>query len=189
MAAGRRPTRSETRRTLGPQLRRSWALPQRGSTQAWAPAIDARVNKCIADIQQNVIPDSSSPNLIPDLIAQVKEVGGYAKTNNLFWAFAYFTYNTSPGILANIAMTMAMHSGNNDGSALTRLFQQNASVLTALDPSGYFTKRYMKMLNTFLATNILPSIFGFLGDAMSFDLIKEYLQVTIQLLLDPAGCR
>lgn len=162
------------------QLTSQYLADQVNNKDHWAPAIDAQVNKRIADIQQNVIPDSSNPNLIQTLTAQVQEVGQYAKTNNLFWAFAYFTYNTSPGILANIAMAMGMHTGNNDGSALTRLFQQNAAVLTALDPSGYFTKQYMKMLNTFLATNILPSMFGFLGDAMSFDLIKEYLQKFVQ---------
>lgn len=158
------------------QLTSQYLTDQVNNKDHWAPLIDGQVNKCIADIQQNVVPDSSNPNLIQDMIAQVREVGGYAKTKNLFWAFAYFTYNTSPAILTNIAMGMSKRTGNSDGSALTRLFQQNASVLTALDPSGYFTKQYMKILNIFLATNILPSMFGFFGDAMSFDLIKEYLQ-------------
>jgi hypothetical protein len=162
------------------QLTSQYLADQINNKDHWAPAIDAQVNKSIADIQQNVIPDSSNPNLIKNMTDQVREVGQYAKTNNLFWAFAYFTYNTSPGILANIAINMAKRTGNDDGTALSRLFQQNASVLTALDPSGYFTKQYMKMLNTFLATNILPSMFGFLGDAMSFDLIKEYLQQFVQ---------
>lgn len=158
------------------QLTSQYLDDQKNNKDRLAPAIDAQVNLCIADIQQNVMPDPSNPTLIQDLIAQVRAVGLYAKTKNLYWAFAYFTYNTTPALLGNIAMELRTHLKHSDPTALTRMFQQNSSVLTALDPSGYFTQQYMSTMNIFMATNIAPSMFGFLDAGMSFDLIKEYLQ-------------
>lgn len=149
---------------------------QISNSGTYSSTIDAQVALSVADINQNVVTDPTNPNLKTDLITQVQAVGAYAKTNQLYWAFAYFTYNTAPSILANIAIQMAINTGSSDGTTLSRLFQQNASVLTALDPSGYFAQQYTTTLNTFLATNILPSMFGFVGDPSSFDMIKEYLQ-------------
>ena len=143
----------------------------------YATTIDAQVQSSIQDIRANVVADpASEPDMIPKLIAEVQAVGQYAKTNKLYWAFAYYTYNTAPAILANIALQMGINTGSSDGTTLSRLFQQNVSVLTALDPSGYFAQQYTNTINIFLTTNILPSMFGFLQDASSFDLIKAYLQ-------------
>ncbi|WP_013334231.1 putative Ig domain-containing protein [Gloeothece verrucosa] len=142
--------------------------------------IDSQIKSSINDINTNVVADGSSPDLKQNLIKEVQAVGEYAKTNKLFWAFAYYTYNTAPAILANIAIQIGINTGSSDGTTLTRLFQQNITVLTALDPSGYFAQQYNKTINIFLATNILPSMYGFTGDAESFELIKEYLQTFVQ---------
>ena len=157
------------------QLTARYLADQKDNGDKWAPAIDAQVKKSIADINENVIPDSSNPNLRRDLILKVQGAGEYAKSQNLYWAFAFFTYHTTASVLADIAQNMGQSSGNSDATYLTRIFQQYSSVLTVLDPSGYFTQQYMSVVNTFLSTNILPGMFGFLSDAMSFDLIKEYL--------------
>ncbi|MEV6874539.1 hypothetical protein [Amycolatopsis sp. NPDC051128] len=143
--------------------------------------ITQTVALAIADINDNVVVDPTSPpDLKANLIADVQNAGQYATTNNVYWAFAFYTYNVAPSILANIAMQMSINTGSGDGTTLSRLFQQNVAVLTALDPSGFFAQRYTSTINTFLCTNILPSMFGFLGDATSFDIIKEYLQTFVQ---------
>ncbi|VVJ18480.1 Uncharacterised protein [Amycolatopsis camponoti] len=150
------------------------------NARAHQATIDASVTADIADITANVVTDpGDTRDVRAELIADVRGAGQYAKTNNLYWAFAYYTYNTAPAILANISMQMSVNTGSGDGTGLPRLFQQNVAVLTALDPSGFFAQRYVSTINTFLATNILPSMFGFLGDAVSFDLVKEYLQAFV----------
>ncbi|WP_190274699.1 hypothetical protein [Pantoea sp. At-9b] len=142
----------------------------------YQPQIDAQIQFSINDINTNVVADSTDPNMKENLIAQVKTVGDYARAQKLYWAFAFFTYNTTPAILANIGLQMGINTGSSDGTTLSRLFQQNVSTLTALDPSGYFAKQYISTINIFMATNILPSMFGFTGDADNFDMIKQYLQ-------------
>ncbi|MES2732534.1 MAG: Ig domain-containing protein [Bacteroidota bacterium] len=150
---------------------------QNTNSKAYEGIIDNQIIACVNDINTNVITDAASdPKLKQNLIDEVRAVGAYAKTNKLYWAFAYYTYNTAPAILANIALQMGINTGSTDGTTLSRLFQQNVSVLTAMDPSGYFAQQYNKTINIFLSTNILPSMFGFTGDASSFDLIKLYLQ-------------
>ena len=146
----------------------------------YATTIDQQVQLSITDINNNVVADAGSdPNLKADLIADVTAAGQYAKTNNLYWAYYYYTYNTSAAILANIAMAMSVGNGASDGTVLSRMLQQNTSVLTAIDASGYFAKLYTKTLNTFLAVNILPSMFSFGDDASSYDLIKQYLEMLV----------
>ncbi|MBF0143815.1 MAG: hypothetical protein HQL59_10220, partial [Magnetococcales bacterium] len=153
---------------------------QQNNAAAYEATIDQQTSASILDINNNVFVDPSSPaNLKTDLIAEVNAMAAYAKTNQLYWAFAYFTYNTAPAILANIAMQMMVNTGSSDGTTLARLFQQNITVLTALDPSGTFAQYYNKTINTFMASNILPSMYGFSGDADDFSLIKEYLQTFV----------
>ena len=146
---------------------------------AYNSTIDSRTAAQVLDINTNVCPDPTDPDLIPTLIKQVQDCGQYAKDNNVYWAFYYFTYNTAPAVLANIAMQMYMGTGNADGSALSRMFQQNAAVLTALDPQGYLATQYTQTLNVFLTTNVLPNMFGFTGDPATYSIIKEYLETFV----------
>ncbi|USX14533.1 hypothetical protein NHH88_01670 [Oxalobacteraceae bacterium OTU3CAMAD1] len=152
---------------------------QQSNSATYTPIINQVAAAAIADINANVVPDPTNPQLIQNLIDDVTDAQTYATTNNLYWAFYYYTYNTAPSILANIALQMSPGSGNGDATALPRLFQLNAAVLTALDPSGVFAKRYTQTLNVFLATNVLPSMFGFNADPNTFSIIKEYLQTFV----------
>ncbi|SFH63526.1 hypothetical protein [Albimonas pacifica] len=147
----------------------------------YATIIDQQVAADIADIQANVTVDGNSPpDLKQTLIADVQQAGDYAKQQNLFWAFAFYTYNTAPAVLANIALQMGISTGSSDGMTLTRLFQQNAAVLTALDPSGVFSKKYTDTISAFLSTNIVPSMYSFENDSTTFDIIKQYLETFVQ---------
>lgn len=143
-------------------------------------AIDVQLQASIADINKNVLTDSSStPDMKQSMINQVSESANYAKTGSLYWAFYYYTYNTSAAILANIQIQIAMNTGSADGTALSRMIQQNVAVLTALDPSGYFANEYNTTLNTFMTTNVLMNMYDFNGDSQSIDMMKLYLQTFI----------
>ncbi|HYC92025.1 MAG TPA: hypothetical protein VEO54_22625 [Thermoanaerobaculia bacterium] len=158
-------------------LTSAYLADQVRNAATYAPQIDAQVTAQVNDINWNVAVDANTPpKLIQTLTTQVQDAGNYAKTNKLYWAFAFYTYNTAPAILANISLQMSVQTGSSDGTTLSRLIQQNMEVLTALDPSGFFAREYTATLDTFLTTNILPSMFGFTGEAMSFDIIKLYLQ-------------
>lgn len=130
----------------------------------------------LSDLQNDVQPDPTDPGMVKKLEDIVLDLKNYTNQNNLYWALCYYLYNTAGSILANIAIQMSMSTGSSDPTALSRMFQQNISILTALDPSGYFSKKYLETINVFMATNILPTMFGFHGDAMDPDMIQIYLQ-------------
>jgi len=155
---------------------RSYLADQIQNAPAYETEIKDRVDKQIREIVETVAVDANSPpHLIETLKKQVQDIGDYAITKKLYWAFAYYIYNTTPTMLDNIAAEIGMYTGSSDGTTLTRLIQQNMSVLTALDGTGFFARQYTATLNTFLTTNILPSMFGFTGDAMAYDVVKRYL--------------
>jgi len=141
--------------------------------------ITTQTQAVIADIQANVSVDPTvDPDPRPQMEADVQAAGQYAITNQLYWAFRYFTYATDPQLLANIAAQMSGSTGSGDGTVLPRLLQQNMTVLTALDGSGFFAQKYVDVINAFMATNVLPNMFGF-GDAMDIDVIKQYLNTFV----------
>jgi hypothetical protein len=146
---------------------------QATNAQQYVPKIESMTAAMLRDIDAQIVPDPSDPDLKSRLEADARDAGTYASTNGLYWAFAYYWYMTTPGMLETIgtqARTVA------DGTSLSRMFQQTVSTLTALDPSGVFAKRYITTLNTFLATNTLVSMFKYGGDATDFSIVKAYLQ-------------
>lgn len=129
------------------------------------------------DIEKNVIATTEEDKKIKaELLQQLDNAKDYAIESKNFWAFAYYTYNISAAILSNIASQLSFSGGSGDGMTLTRMIQQNVSVLTALDESEFFVKKYVEAINTFLSTNILINMFDYAGDAASFDLISSYLK-------------
>lgn len=150
---------------------------QRNNAEAYNVIIDQKVSETKDDILNTVITnEESDPDMIDTMIADTEAAGEYAKANQLYWAFAYYNYNTQPNILNNIATELGAAAGNHDASVLTRSFQTNVAVLTALDPSGFFARQYNTAINVFMCTNILPLMYGFTGQDGTYSLIEQYLQ-------------
>jgi hypothetical protein len=154
-------------------------LADQNTNAARLGEVDAKIAEQLRDIEKNVVADPKDPDLKEKLKKELTQVGEYAKTNKLYWAFLYYVYNTNPTTLANVGLQMQLGPGA-DGTALSRLFQKNVAVLTALDPSNFFAQQYIATLNIYLVTNILPSMFDFPDDPAGFELIKEYLQQFLQ---------
>jgi hypothetical protein len=149
-----------------------------------AAAHDAEIDTTLAaqieDIEVTVAVDAGSPpTLKDDLKNLVREAAQYAKTNKLYWAYTYYLYNTSPGALGDLVFETSPGGASGDNTTLIRLFQRSVAVLTALDPSGFFARQYTETINTFLTTNIVPSMYGCEEGGADFDLIKEYLQTFV----------
>jgi hypothetical protein len=145
------------------------------ATYKYADIINNQVRLAIDDITKNVEQENDS-DLKAQLIKEVTEQGQFAIDAGLYYAFIYYKYNTSAGLLANIQNQINFNTGSTDGTTITRLFQQNIAVLTALDQSGHFAREYNKTINIFMGTNILPNMVGFDEDDSSFDMIKEYME-------------
>ena len=137
--------------------------------------IDSIVSRWVAEI--NKINDPSG-TVKSKLIQQVTAVGEHAKTEKLYWAFMYHYWVTSPTALGQYKFLV--DSEADDGSAITRVFQQHMAVLTALDNSGYMAKQFISRVNEFLAFNILTTQFDFQGSVEDFDIVKQFLQTFVK---------
>jgi hypothetical protein len=149
---------------------------QRDNYDGYNVIIDEKVSETIDEINETVITDKNSPpDMIDEMIADAMEAGEYAKENKLYWAYAFYTYNTMPAVLNNIAIELSSTAGNHDASVLTRNFQVVSTVLTALDPSGFFARQYNTAIDVFMCSNIMMTMYGFTGEDGTFSLIGEYL--------------
>jgi hypothetical protein len=157
---------------------------QNQNASAYQAKIQQLANAEIADIQANVVPSSDDPNVVTELIARVNEAKTFALNENLYWAYCYYTYVTSPGYLVKITASINPASGSTDGTEIARAFQSCIAVLTALDPDGTFATQYAKTINLFLTTNILPSMYDFTQNTVDPDTLKQYLQTLMNTIQD-----
>ncbi|WP_159012638.1 hypothetical protein [Bradyrhizobium sp. S69] len=149
---------------------------QINNASAYQPQIMAKLQEQIDDIVKNVADDPANPGMKGKLIAQMQDSGQYAVMHNLYWAFYFYIYNTSPRFLKSFYTQLNISSGSDDTTMLSRLLQANSSVLTALDPSGHFANEYVKAINTFVATNVMIGTYDFSNDSIDVDVVKQCLQ-------------
>ncbi len=137
--------------------------------------IDHRVNAWLKDLDDSAALDA---DIREKLIANMKQVGQYAKDNKRYWAFVIYSQLTHPSSWA--FLQSAIDNPGADNSKLPRMAQQNAALLDALDPSGYFAKKYFEMYRTLQVTFALPQLLSPSGAQVTYDLIIDYLNQFIE---------
>ena len=91
------------------------------------------------------------------------DLSTYASSQNLYWAYWYFRYLTSPAQLMIIEAISLGNTSDLDGSAFMRQCQTNVAVLSLLDPNNRFAQEYVKVTQLFQLGNVLPTLFDFSG--------------------------
>ena len=101
------------------------------------------------------------------------DLSTYATNQNLYWAYRYSKYLTTP---AQLMIIQAISLGNTrdlDGSAFMRQYQTNVALPSLLDPSNRFAQQYVKVIQLFQLGNVLPTLVDFSGtetDDVVFDI-------------------
>lgn len=134
--------------------------------------IDKYVEKWITEMKNTV---SGDAGMLTKLETLIKEIGSVGKQGK-YWAFLYYYRATHANTWANLKAAI----DSPDKTALTRLVEQNISVLHALDSSGYFARKYIEALHVALSTTIFLQLIDFKGVLVDFDLIKLYLQKFVE---------
>ncbi|MFJ2646153.1 hypothetical protein ACIO1C_05405 [Streptomyces sp. NPDC087420] len=107
----------------------------------------------------------------------IEEAGQNGKSGR-YWAFGAYCRLTHPRTWANLQALMTNPS--RDQAALTLMVQQNVTLLTALDSSGYFARKYFESLQTVLSSVFLLQSISYYGKATDYDLILEYLKKFVE---------
>ncbi|MFJ2672028.1 Ig domain-containing protein [Streptomyces sp. NPDC087525] len=149
---------------------------QAKNTEDQKKTIDHRVGLWLKELEHSAALDADARD---KLIANIKQVGQYAKDNKRFWAFAIYSQLTFPTSWA--FLQSAINSpGKDNSSELARMAQQHAALLDALDPSGYFAKKYFEIYQTLHITFALPQLLTLSGAQVDYDLIIDYLKQFIE---------
>lgn len=136
----------------------AWFLgDQKANAGTYAPVIDNQVEKWIAEARAEAI---GTPEELAALEKQIRDLGKYAKDHDQYWAFALYTYTTTPAYL-NMLQTILLTGTGVDGSEFSQRVQRTVALLNVLDTTSHFAQQYAYLLQLFQLGSILPQLFDF----------------------------
>ena len=146
------------------------ALPQYQADQVanastYAPLIQTDAAQWQHELKATI----QDPKSLTAMQQLVTDLSTYAISQNLYWAYWYFKYLTTPAQLMIIEAISLGNTSDLDGSAFMRQYQTNVAILSLLDPSNRFAQEYVRAVQVFQLGNVLPTLFDFSGtDADDF---------------------
>lgn len=159
-----------------------WFLVDQNTNAAkYAPIIDGQVEKWIADAKAEAI---GTPEEMEKLEKQMRDLGAHAKEHDQYWAFAIYTYTTTPGYL-NMLQTILLTGGGYDGSEFSQRVQRTVALLNVLDTTSHFSQQYAYLLQLFQLGSILPQLFDFSNDLSGFSFaVKQIVDKFVETYID-----
>ena len=100
--------------------------------------------------------------------------------NGQHWAFIYFAMITQPSSLRTMQMIAELPS--HGGAEYSRRIQEHCAVLIALDQTSTFLHQYVKIMQNFQLTSIIPRLLDYSGNMNDFtDAVSHILMEFIQM--------
>ncbi|XP_070534774.1 uncharacterized protein [Ptychodera flava] len=96
-----------------------------------------------------------------------------------YWSYMLFKYLASPSYLSMLRLSMTQ--GNTSSQQITQNLQRYGSILSILDPSGYFMQEFVDLMQIFHFTSLLPSFIDLSND---FEEISMFVPMIKQQFLD-----
>ncbi|XP_035690016.1 uncharacterized protein LOC118425316 [Branchiostoma floridae] len=125
-----------------------------------------------AEIEVTVV-DSDNLTAMKSIIEEINRLGKQGK----YWAYWLFRDLTQPSALQMDQVLSIGGAASLDGSAFSRRIQQNCAMLGILDSSTDLQEQYVKVMQVFLLTNIVPLLLDFSGDMTHYTYaVMEILQ-------------
>ncbi|CAH1232676.1 Hypp488 [Branchiostoma lanceolatum] len=113
---------------------------------------------------ESTVEDAANQASMLAIIESLTALGEQGK----YWAYWFFRDVTQPSALSMLQMLSVGGAASLDGSAFSRQIQQNCAILGILDDSAVFQEQYVKIIQIFQLTNILPQLIDFSGDMTNY---------------------
>ena len=154
---------------------------QRYNTSEQHDAINQEADKWVASIKKGM------ENVDKDEKAKLQEMIDIAENaraqglNGLYWAYFFFCYLCSDSYLTMLRMQMI---DGNTSQVVTQNIQRYSSIFSVLDPSTFFTKQFVQVMQIQQLTALLPSFMDpgsnlnettFFMEMIMQDFIKKYV--------------
>ena len=131
-----------------------YLVDQKDNAAKWAPIIDDDVTAWKAEMRALLAGDAAA---IAKMMAEIDSIGAAGKDKR-YWAYFVFRYTTTPSFLHMLQMISFAPAGV-EGSAFMRRVQQITAQLQILDPSSFFTRQFLYVVQLFQVGNVLPQLF------------------------------
>ena len=129
---------------------------QRANASQYNPIIDKETDRWLVSLlNQQETPDSDEEREQLEKMKGLVESARNAGKSGKYWAFIFFRYLSSSAHLTMLRMQLL--SGNSSQN-ITLNIQRYSSILSILDPSEYFTRLFVEMVQIFQLTSVLPSL-------------------------------
>ncbi|XP_078599714.1 uncharacterized protein LOC144874930 [Branchiostoma floridae x Branchiostoma japonicum] len=140
----------------------------------YASYIEQDKSSWIEEIESSVEDPTNQASMLA-IIESLTTLGKQGK----YWAYWFFRDITQPSSLQMLQMLSVGGAASLDGSAFSRQIQQNCAILGILDSSATFQEEYVKIIQIFQLTNILPQLLDFSGDITNYqyavqDILKGF---------------
>ncbi|XP_078681158.1 uncharacterized protein LOC144916054 [Branchiostoma floridae x Branchiostoma belcheri] len=109
---------------------------------------------------RSTVEDTENQTAMLTIIEKLTTLGKQGK----YWAYWLFRDLTQTSALQMLQMLSMGGAASLDGSAFSRRIQQNCAMLGILDSSAEFQQQYVKVIQIFQLTNVLPQLLDFSGD-------------------------
>lgn len=149
-----------------------WYLQdQRDNAAKYEPAIRSKADAWLKEMETN---STGTPEELAKLRKQITDLRDAAIANKQYWAFAIYTYATTPAYL-NMLQTIIASGDEIDGSEFTQRVQRTSALLNVLDVSSFFTSQYAYVLQLFQVASVLPQLMDYTGDIAKFSFVVRQI--------------
>ncbi|KAI8505211.1 hypothetical protein Bbelb_173200 [Branchiostoma belcheri] len=143
-------------------------VDQMQNNAEYASYIEQDKNSWIEEVESTVEDPTNQASML-SIIESLTTLGKEGK----YWAYWLFRDITQPSALSMLQMLSVGGAASLDGSAFSRQIQQNCAILGILDESATFQEQYIRIIQIFQLTNILPQLIDFSGDMTNYQYAVE----------------
>ncbi|MBK7822029.1 MAG: hypothetical protein IPJ61_13415 [Tessaracoccus sp.] len=149
-----------------------WYLQdQQANAATYEPVIRSKADAWLKEMEANA---TGTPEELAKLRKQITDLRDAAIVNKQYWAFAVYTYATTPAYL-NMLQTILASGDEIDGSEFTQRVQRTSALLNVLDVSSFFTSQYAYVLQLFQVASVLPQLIDYTGDITKFSFVVRQI--------------
>jgi len=137
---------------------------QRDNDARYDPSLSAEIDKWIADTVALAAGDAKAA---ANILADMTVLKSTTLNNRVYWAYVMCRVFISPAYLTFLQAIAISPDQGSEASDFARRIQETNALLSVLDPSGVFAKKFTEILEAFNLATILPTMVDYNGNAVS----------------------
>jgi len=135
---------------------------QRGNSARYTPGLTQEIDTWIETTVALAVGDDEAQKTIRSDMQALKDA---TLNQRLYWAYVMCRTFISPNFLAFLQAIGVSPDQGAEASQFARRIQETSALLSVLDPSGLFARKFTEILEAFNLATILPTLVNYSGNA------------------------